>query len=141
MLNLIFALLLLSKIPSESLDNPVLEVSILNANSEKGKIRILVFSSENGFPDQPEMAFRSFSFSPKEKNLKVIIDDLPSGKYAISTIHDEDENGNLTTNLVGYPVEKFGFSNNPKVYFAPPSFEKAAFELNSETKHLQINLR
>lgn len=138
---LILAFLILTFSPKVSLQSTDLEVSIHQANSDKGKIRILVFSSEKGFPDQPEMAFRSYSFTPKEKSCKVRIEDLPSGKYAISAIHDEDEDGSLTTNLVGYPLEKFGFSNNPKVYFAPPSFDKASFELLSGKKHLRINLR
>ncbi len=141
MLKLIFTLLLFTKTPSESLVNPVLEVSIHDAKSDQGKIRVLVFSSEKGFPDQPEMAIRSYSFPSKEKSYKFRIEDLPIGNYAVSVIHDEDEDGSLTTNLVGYPTEKFGFSNNPKVYLAPPSFDKAAFELSSETKHLRINLR
>lgn len=138
---LILAFLILTFSPKGSLQSTDLEVSIHQANSDNGKIRILVFSSEKGFPDQSELAVRSFSFTPEEKGGKFIIEDLPSGKYAVSVIHDEDENGSLTTNLVGYPLEKFGFSNNPKIYFAPPSFEKAAFELQSETKHLRINLR
>lgn len=141
MLELIFTILLLTKTPTESPQNPVLEVSVQHANSDQGMIRILVFSSEKGFPDQPELAIRSISLSPKNKRGKVVIEDLPLGKYAISAIHDEDENGKLNTNLVGYPLEKFGFSNNPKIYVTPPSFEKASFEVQSGSKHLSINLR
>lgn len=141
MLELIFTILLFTKTPTESPQNPVLEVSVQHANSDQGMIRILVFSSEKGFPDQPELAIRSISLSPKNKRGKVVIEDLPAGKYAISAIHDEDGNGKLNTNLVGYPLEKFGFSNNPKIYVTPPSFEKASFEVKSESKHLSINLR
>jgi uncharacterized protein (DUF2141 family) len=141
MVNLILSLLFLVVTPAEFKQAPILEVSIQQAKSDKGKIRVLVFSKETGFPDELGQAIKSYSISPKDKSCKIRIEDLPAGTYAISVIHDEDENGSLTTNLVGYPVEKFGFSNNPKVYFAPPTFDKAAFELRGESKQIRIDLR
>nr|WP_287939531.1 DUF2141 domain-containing protein [Algoriphagus sp.] len=122
-------------------DNPKLEIQINQAKSDKGMIRVLIFSKETGFPDQPTKALKSLSISPKNKSGLLSVTDLPPGKYAVSVIHDEDNDGKLTTNAVGYPTEKFGFSNNPKMYFSPPSFEKAAFELQSESKRIEINLR
>jgi uncharacterized protein (DUF2141 family) len=121
--------------------NPKLEIQINQTQSDKGMIRILIFSKDTGFPDQPTKALKSLSIQPKNKTGNLSISDLPPGKYAVSVIHDEDNNGKLTTNAVGYPSEKFGFSNNPKVYFSPPSFEKAAFELKAETKKIEITLR
>ena len=56
--------------------------------------------------------------------------DLAPGKYAISIIHDENNNDKLDTNFIGIPKEGFGFSNNPRIMFGPPSFEKASFEIN-----------
>jgi uncharacterized protein (DUF2141 family) len=126
---------------SLDLGNPRLEIRITDAKSDKGMVRILIFSRENGFPDQPETALKSYSIPPKNKACYLSVNDLPPGKYAVSVIHDEDNNGKLSFSVVGYPTEKFGFSNNPKVYFSPPSFDKAAFELKSENKTLQIILR
>lgn len=141
MISLILSLFLVIGFLDQSPQTLILEVSVYQAKSDLGQIRILVFSSEKGFPDQPSEAVKSFSLTPKEKSCKIRIEGLTQGKYAVSVIHDEDEDGILTTNLVGYPTEKFGFSNNPKVYFAPPSFDKAAFELNAKTKQVRINLR
>lgn len=120
--------------------NTKLLIQIHHAKSDQGKIRILIFSSEKGFPDQPENALKSYSITPKNKSGQLLVEDLPEGKYAVSVIHDEDENGKLNSNAVGYPSEKFGFSNNPKVYFSIPSFEKVAFQLTKETKTIRINL-
>ncbi len=121
--------------------NHKLNIQIDQAKSDKGMIRVLIFSKETGFPDQPTKALKSLSISPKNKSGILSVTDLPPGKYAVSVIHDEDNDGKLTTNAVGYPTEKFGFSNNPKVYFSPPSFEKASFELGSEPRRIQIELR
>ena len=118
-----------------------LQVSISGASSDAGSIRILVFSKPSGFPDQVKQAVRSISLPSKNGKASFKLTDLPTGTYAIGVIHDQDNNGKLSTNAVGYPTEKFGFSNNPKVYFGPPSFEKAAFVLGKTAVSLEISLR
>lgn len=118
-----------------------LQLSITGANSDAGSIRVLIFSEPTGFPDQVSNSVRNMSIAPKSGKASFKLTDLPVGTYAIGVIHDEDNNGKLSTNAVGYPIEKFGFSNNPKVYFGPPSFEKAAFVLGKSPVSVEINLR
>ncbi|WP_332912305.1 DUF2141 domain-containing protein [Algoriphagus boritolerans] len=119
----------------------VLDLQISGAKSDKGVVRILVFDSENGYPDQLELAVKSLTIPIVKQKCTVKINDLKPGNYAISVIHDEDSNGALNTNPFGYPLEKYGFSNNAKAYFSAPPFSKAAFELKSEVKTIQIQLR
>jgi len=122
--------------------NPTsLQVYISGASSDAGSIRVLIFSKPSGFPDQVKQAVRSISLPPKNGKANFKLSDLPPGTYAIGVIHDQDNNGKLSTNAVGYPTEKFGFSNNPKVYFGPPAFEKAAFVLGKNPVSLDISLR
>lgn len=118
-----------------------LQVSISGASSDTGSIRILVFSKPSGFPDQVKQALKSISLTPKNGKASFKLTDLPTGTYAIGVIHDQDNDGKLSTNAVGYPVEKFGFSKNPKVYFGPPPFEKASFVLGKNPVSLEISLR
>jgi uncharacterized protein (DUF2141 family) len=116
-------------------------VQIQGASSDKGMIRVLLFSGGKGFPDQVGQAAKSFSLPPKNQQVAFTISDLAPGTYALAVIHDQDGNGKLSSNAVGYPIEKFGFSNNPKVYFSPPSFEKAAFPLGKTPIKVAISLR
>jgi uncharacterized protein (DUF2141 family) len=141
MQHLIIALFLLFSPPFRAEEQTILEIQVNQAKSDKGMIRVLIFSKENGFPDQPEKAFKSLSVPPKNKAALFSVTELPVGKYAVSVIHDEDGDGKLNTNAVGYPTEKFGFSNNPKIYFSAPTFDKAAFEFRSEKRRIEINLR
>ena len=139
-LYLVFSLLFALETLGQS--NPTnLQVSISGASSDTGSIRILVFSKPSGFPDQVKQAVRSISLPSKNGKASFKLTDLPTGTYAIGVIHDQDNNGKLSTNAVGYPIEKFGFSNNPKVYFGPPSFEKAAFVLGKTAVLVEISLR
>jgi uncharacterized protein (DUF2141 family) len=117
------------------------QVNIQEASSDRGMIRVLLFSGATGFPDQVGKAVKSFSLPPKNQQVAFTITDLVPGTYALAVIHDQDSNGKLSSNAVGYPIEKFGFSNNPKVYFSPPSFEKAAFVLGKTPVKVTISLR
>ncbi len=117
------------------------QVNIQEASSDRGMIRVLLFSGATGFPDQVGKAVKSFSLPPKNQQVAFTITDLVPGTYALAVIHDQDSNGKLSSNAVGYPIEKFGFSNNPKVYFSPPSFEKAAFPLGKTPIKVTISLR
>lgn len=142
MIQLILLLLLglfVPKIPSGQTSD--LQVIIQKTDSDAGKILVLVFKDPAGFPDQIEKSFKQLTLKPKNGKSEFQLDDLPAGKYAITVLHDEDDNGIMTTNFVGLPEEKYGFSNNPKIYFGPPSFEKSAVQVGSGGKTIHINLR
>jgi uncharacterized protein (DUF2141 family) len=118
-----------------------LQVQIQGAASDQGKILVLVFNSRDGFPDVVSKAYKQLELVPKSGKAEMTLTDLPSGKYAIVVLHDVDDNGGMTSNRFGVPQEKYGFSNNPKIYFSPPSFDKSAIELKSESKQVTIHLR
>lgn len=53
-----------------------------------------------------------------------------SGKTgAIALFQDLNNNQRLDKNFIGLPVEPYGFSNNPKLLFGPPGFQKCAVDL------------
>ena len=55
------------------------------------------------------------------------MENLPKGEYALTLFHDKNSNGKLDKNWFGKPKEKYGFSNNPKIRFKAPGFEKCSF--------------
>ena len=65
--------------------------------------------------------------------------ELPDGTYAIGIFVDKNYNNKMDRNLFGVPKEQFGFSNNAKGNFGPPSFEDASFTVSNDMK-LEINL-
>jgi uncharacterized protein (DUF2141 family) len=60
--------------------------------------------------------------------------ELPTGQYAVGIFHDVNLNNKMDNNFLGLPKEQYGFSNNARALFGPPSFEDAAFELKGFTK-------
>ncbi len=119
-----------------------IHLQITNTRSEQGVIRILIFKDSEGFPEERSKAFQALSIPILELEKKNSIEDLPPGEYALSIFHDEDGDGKIRKSPVGYPLEKYGFSNNPKILFSVPSFEKCVIQIEKgETKLLRIELR
>ena len=65
---------------------------------------------------------------------------VPAGSYAVLLTHDENDNGTLDTNLVGMPVEGYGFSNNPQV-MRKPTFDEARVNVPAAGAAIDITLR
>lgn len=110
-------------------------VTIENIKGTKGSIRIGVFDKEDDFLKK---AIDGKVVKVEGDKVTVEFDKLKPGTYAISVIHDENENGELDTKM-GIPKEGIGFSNNVMGKFGPPSYEKSQFKLESE-KTLTIKM-
>ena len=95
-----------------------------------GEIRIAIFDSENRYLENPSLA----EIVPVSKtNIEWQIEDLAYGQYAIAVYHDKNKNGKLDTNILGIPLEVYGFSNNARGKFGPASWNQAKFTVNERT--------
>ena len=65
--------------------------------------------------------------------------ELPSGTYAIGIFVDANYNNEMDRNFFGVPKEQYGFSNDAKGSFGPPSFKDASFTVSGDMM-LQITL-
>jgi uncharacterized protein (DUF2141 family) len=104
----------------------------------KGEIRIAIFNSKANYTKEP------FALAVVPVTSKVVEWRLPEllyGEYAIAVYHDENTNAKLDTNLVGAPVEPYGFSNNARGLFGPPSWESARIEVNESMLTISILLK
>jgi uncharacterized protein (DUF2141 family) len=62
------------------------------------------------------------------------IKNLKPGQYTMAVFHDINSDEELNTNMVGIPKEPYGFSNNARGTFGPPSFADQTFTISGETK-------
>ncbi|WP_224997508.1 DUF2141 domain-containing protein [Cesiribacter sp. SM1] len=116
-------------------------VKVEGARNNKGVIRLALFNKGEGFPTDGKKAIRNITVPASEGAVQMVVEGLPAGRYAISLLHDENENGNLDTNVVGYPKEGYGASNNNLPTFRAPNFDEAAFDLKSARQELIVRLR
>ena len=105
----------------------------------KGQIKIALFnSSETWLGDHPVYN------ATVEVDSKVVtwkISDIPYGDYGIALFHDENKNGKMDKNFLGIPQEPYGFSNNMRVTFGPPSWDKSKFVVKSAITELSIEVK
>jgi uncharacterized protein (DUF2141 family) len=117
-----------------------LQLTISNINPVEGELYIAIYNSEDTYMVEEQTAFRMIVAVESEPQL-IIFTDIPAGEYAISVFQDLNSNAELDTKGLGFPAEPFGFSNDARGRFGPPSFEKAKFthEENTEMKIALVN--
>jgi uncharacterized protein (DUF2141 family) len=115
-----------------------LEVKIDNIKNDSGDILIGLYADGHNFPRKT-----TDGKIVKASKDGVIVEflDLKPGEYAISVLHDENSNKDMDQSKIGIPKEGFGFSNNAKASFGPPSFDKAKIMIHSKDTLISIDLR
>ena len=109
-----------------------LEIVITGVKNEKGNMMFQLF-------DENEKLLHQEIGKIKDGRSEFIINDRKPGKYAVRYYHDENMNGIMEKNLVGKPLEGYGFSNNVIDKFGPPPFRKWIFDLK-ENKRLDLKI-
>ncbi len=112
---------------------------MIGLESDRGRLAAALFDRAEPFDKQGDQ-FRGELVPIKAGRGEVVWDDLPCGSYAVKVFHDENENGTLDTNFVGYPKEAFGFSRNAMGQFGPPSFEDAKIDVLDGRVLIQIKM-
>ena len=118
-----------------------LVIKILNIEENNGLIHFAIYGKPEFFPENEG---KKIGFKKKITELtndQVTITDLEESFYAVAIYHDKNSNNKFDT-FLSIPQEKFGFSNDAKVFFGPPSFDEASFFLEKNQRlKIEISLR
>jgi uncharacterized protein (DUF2141 family) len=118
-------------IPNNAISQLNLEIEISGIRNNEGKIMLQLFD------ENQNILAREMSII-KDNKCNISLKNLKPGRYAVRYYHDENLDGKMETNMVGKPIEGYGFSNNVTGKFGPPPFEKWLFELK-ENKKIVLN--
>ena len=105
-----------------------------------GQVLLSLFNNSEGFPTQPEKAFKWAKAKVTSSSLIISLDGLPYGNYAIAVVQDENENEVLDTNVLGLPIEPYGISNNATGTLGPPTFDNAKFTVTGKRDTVNIEM-
>lgn len=117
----------------------VLTIKISGFEVQQGTVQIGLYNNSSDFPKE-NREFISLGLIVDSSILVHAIPGLPHGDYSIAIYHDINDDGKCNRNWIGIPTEPFGFSNNVRVRFSAPSFEKTKFILQEDTE-ISINLK
>ena len=133
--------MMLACIPAYGAD---LTITVTHLRSAKGDVHMALYDTPETFPDSDGMLHKMtvlITSGPKQENAQAqgqaqdqaqaTFKNLQPGAYAVAVFHDENGNHEFDQGLFGIPLEDFAFSNNARVFFAPPSFKDAAFQLTA----------
>ena len=115
-----------------------LEIEVHGLRSAEGMVMLAIYDSAEGWMKKP---LRGAMVQPGADGKAVIrVENLPDGDYAFSLLHDANGNRKMDSNLLGMPIEAYGFSNNATGSFGPPNFEAARFTLKGDAQQrIQLN--
>jgi len=132
-----------------------LTVKATGVRNGQGQICFSLYNRSEGFPNDPDaiiekqcvaaMAPIDAEALPEgsqsvESAPVVTFENLDRGTYAVSVLHDENEDSEINTGAFGIPSEGFGFSRNPTVQMGAPKFHEAAVVVVGPNATMQINL-
>lgn len=103
-------------------------------------LMIRLFAADTPF-DSDSDCIREIRTVAASERATLQIKDLARGRYAIAAFADLNRNEKLDRSFAGRPTEPYGFSNNARSLFDPPSFNDAAFELDRAEITLLIDLQ
>uniref|UniRef100_A0A7V2ZL40 DUF2141 domain-containing protein n=1 Tax=Ignavibacterium album TaxID=591197 RepID=A0A7V2ZL40_9BACT len=135
-----FLIVLLFSIISYAGDNQKLKltVKIKGLKNNQGTVKIALCNSAENYKND-RSPFKAAILEINNNEVIATFDDLTIGNYAVKAFHDVNNNDDFDTNFLGIPKEDYGFSNNVKGLFGPPSWEAAKFQLNKSEQVIEIN--
>ena len=123
----------------------VIEVQVEGLPSSEGILFVSLYLTDDGYPGEWLLAYSTQQLpaqTASDGTMLARFESVPAGWFVIAVLHDADSNKEMATNALGIPKEGYGFSNNPKSFFGPPGFDKAAVYLEpDETKQVLITIK
>jgi uncharacterized protein (DUF2141 family) len=139
MKSLLLLLLLVILTSASEISNFSLTIHITGFPSNEGKAYVGIYRPQDKWPEINKQ-FIGKVVDIENGVAKITFETLDKGSYAIAVFHDRNRNGILDKNMLGVPVEKYGFSNNARETFSAPSFQSAAVNLD-KSKWISINVK
>jgi len=114
-----------------------LTVRLSGLRNDDGQAGCMVFTSSAGFPASTTKAFKMQCAKIKGKTSSCAFDGLKAGTYAVVSMHDENGNGKMDSNLLGIPLEGWGTTRDSRGTFGP-NFKDASFTYGGSNESVKV---
>jgi len=113
-----------------------LKVKVHGIENVNGQIELSVYNDAKVFPEVGK-TYKMVRIDAKVGEITYEFTNLPAGEYAIATFHDENDDKECNTNLIGVPIEAFAFSNDFRPFLSAPDFSDCSFKVD---KNMEISI-
>ena len=133
LLQLILIILLLSSFQNQKQETYNLTIEVKELHNSSGTVLFVLYNREDAFPDEHyKKCLKKVTGKIVKGTSTVTFESLPAGKYAVTILHDENNDGKIKKGMI-LPKEGIGFSNYQSIGLTnKPSFSKASFDLQSD---------
>jgi uncharacterized protein (DUF2141 family) len=135
-----YVLIILFLVITFVLNAQTLHIEFDNIRNNKGEISVSIYEDADTWLDEDIKKYSFYKEYVSDGKMTATIDLERPGKYAVAVLDDEDANGKMNHNFIGYPKEGFGFSNNIHVWLSRPKFEECVLDIKNDTT-IQISLQ
>ncbi len=111
-----------------------IDVRVEGMPTGDGILFVSLYLTAEGYPGEWQVAYSTLQLTAADQVDGVMtarFEAVPAGWFVIAVLHDEDSNKEMATNVLGIPKEPYGFSQNPKSRFGPPSWDNASVWLEA----------
>ncbi len=116
-----------------------LEVLVVGLASDDGDVHVALYDTPDAFPDSDGMLIET-EVPARDGQATAVFSGLKPGRFAVAVYHDENGNHDFDQGFLGIPLEDYDFSNGATAFFAPPSFDAAAFQVEARDTRIVIDL-
>ena len=122
-------------------EKAILDIEINNIRNHHGVILLSVYTGPEQYPYHPARTYEVKKDSLENGVLRTSIKDLGPGQYGLCLLDDENRSGEMENNVIGMPVEGFGFANNVKPFLKRPDYERILFKLAPGVNRMELIVR
>lgn len=101
-------------------------VNVGTFRNTKGMLGCRLYSASTGFPESSKGTIER-RVAITGTTARCDFAGVPPGTYAISVMHDENDNQKLDKNFLGIPTEGYGVSNNHTYAMSSPTWQESKF--------------
>lgn len=115
-----------------------LRVAVSDGPAVPATLYVALFDSAEALTTDKALAAQTLPM--RDGKAQLVFVGLPPGRYVLKSFADENGNGKLDTNLVGVPIERYGFSNDARGRMGPPTFDAAAVPIEAADSSIALRL-
>jgi uncharacterized protein (DUF2141 family) len=120
-----------------------IHINVKGIRNQNGHIVCGLFNAEKGYPSEPKgNALIVLKVAATKSEVACQFSSLKAGTFAVSVLHDENDNDKMDTNFLGIPKEGYGASLNHYHSTSAPTFSENKLDITEvEKKELNIDLQ